>query len=339
MHDLSLSGFWNSLRHRRPDEAPRRYRRDDLMKTVEAVVDGTDSRIRLVRGYRNTLQSVIGAAQDYTDRLVAEIPGAIEVSRRTFLSDPYVNAFFVDVSDLQLIFSRSSEVRDFLENCGREGVRECCALLCMQRSEKTVLGMKLSGDILRKEVPQRTVSFSDHRIYSPAPTEEETREGLRQCLFNGLVTNALERVTRLKLDSRQRRSRLRMLQSRLNHLEHRLRREKNDGLRREVEHTRQQLERLRHDHAGTGEASPQDSLQQVVAVFGRPDEFVRLRKVSLRLNKMGICIEGDSGEPCNRLELTEAIINDSPPRVITLARFPRDELLPRTAVSGPGLFS
>jgi hypothetical protein len=43
---------------------------------------------------------------------------------------------------------------------------------------------------------------------------------------------------------------------------------------------------------------------------------------------MGIKIEEDSAQPCNEIELTEVIISNEPPRVVTLAIFRREEMLP-----------
>ena len=79
--------------------------------------------------------------------------------------------------------------------------------------------------------------------------------------------------------------------------------------------------------------TPQVALQQVMAVFSRPDDFVRVRKFPLRLNKMGIKISDDSAQPCNEINLTEVTIGNELPRVVTLATFPQQELLARKAFS------
>ena len=72
--------------------------------------------------------------------------------------------------------------------------------------------------------------------------------------------------------------------------------------------------------------TPQVLLGQVTRVFSNPNDFVRLRKFSLRLNKMGIKISDNSPRPCNSLNLTEVIIGNELPRVVTLATFPGKEL-------------
>jgi hypothetical protein len=54
---------------------------------------------------------------------------------------------------------------------------------------------------------------------------------------------------------------------------------------------------------------------------------------------MGIKIEADSRQPCNEIRLAEVEIGDELPRVVTLAKFPRDELLPRKKFLAQSMFS
>jgi hypothetical protein len=300
----------------------------DVQGTVERVVDGTDGRIRLVSGYRSKLQDVIRSSLAFADELVEQIPGGIEVNRHTFVSDPYVNAYFANVDDMRSIFSQSSEIKDFMEGYGDNEASECCALLCMHMSEKTVLGMELSGDILNKDVRQIAINFSDHRIYAPAPREPETRQGLKQCLFDGLVTNALERITHMRLKSFNLKSELQILKSRQRRQQMALQKSADPALTSEYEETCRQLEQLETELARTPLATPQAAMEQVITVFKNPEDFVRLRKFSLTLNKMGIMIGENSRQPCNEINLTEVTIGEGAPRIVTLARFPRDEILP-----------
>lgn len=311
----------------------------DIQRTVERVVDGTDGRIRLVSGYRNKLQDVIRSSLAFADELVEQIPGGVEVNRHTFVSDPYVNAFFANVADMRTIFSHSSEIMDFMEGYGDNDAMECCALLCMHMSEKTVLGMELSGDILKKDVRQVAINFSDHRIYSPAPREPETRQGLKQCLFDGLVTNALERITQMRLANFRLKSELQILKSRQRRQQMTLQKSADTTISAGYADTCLQLEQLETELGKIPLATPQAAMEQVITVFKNPEDFVRLRKFSLTLNKMGILVGDDSGQPCNEISLTEVTIGEGAPRIVTLARFPKCEILPPAALSESGSFS
>jgi hypothetical protein len=326
-----IIGLRDALLRNKEEKALRRTRAVEIINTVESVVDGTDSKIRLVPGYRKQLQNTILSSLEYADDLVNQIPEPIEINRRTFTSDPYVNAFFANVRDLRSILSHSSEVQEFMAD--NHDSAHCCALLCMKRTERTVMGMELSGDVLKKDVLQVSVSFGDHRIYSPAPSEPEAREGLKNCLFQGLVSNALERIMQLRLVSHRLQSKHQMLHSRLRRYRQNTR-EVQQGTRhgaeiaRKIEQTSLELERIETKMLHSPLLTPQVMLEQVVDVFSKPDDFIRIRKLPLRLNKMGIKINDDSAQAGNELDLTEVIIGNDFPRVVTLATFPKQELLP-----------
>lgn len=333
--DNGILGLRDALLRNKQEKALRRNRTAEILNAVESVVDGTDSKIRLVPGYKKQLQNNVLSSLEFADDLVKQIPEAIEVSRSTFASDPYVNAFFTNVTDLQSIFSHSSEIQDYMADT-HDNAR-CCALLCMSRTEKTIMGMELSGDMLKKDVLQVTVSFADHRIYSPAPSEPEAREGLKNCLFQGLVTNALERITTLRLASHRLQSKHQMLHSRLRRYKQTTREVKQgtrNGARiaRGIEETSLELGRIEKKMMNSPLLTPQVMLEQVMDVFSKPDDFIRIRKYPLSLNKMGIKINDNSSQPRNKLDLTEVIFDNELPRVVTLATFPRQELLHDTGV-------
>jgi hypothetical protein len=338
--DNKFPGLRDAIHRNRQEKDLRRSRAAEVFNTVENVVDGTDSKIRLVPGYKKKLQNTIQSSLEFADDLVDQIPEAIEISGSHFTSDPYVNAFFTNITDLQSIFSHSSEIHDYMEDTHDDN-GSCCALLCMKRTEKTVMGMELSGDMLKKDVLQVAVSFSDHRIYSPAPSEPETREGLKTCLFQGLVTNALERIVKLQLASHRLQSQRQMLQARLRRYRQKAREVAQDTrsdnrIAHAIEETSQELGKTEEQMMHTPLLTPQVALEQVTDVFSNPDDFIRIRKFPLSLSKMGIKVSDNSPQPVNKLNLTEVIIGNELPRVVTLATFPRKELAARTVFSVPG---
>jgi K+/H+ antiporter YhaU regulatory subunit KhtT len=338
--DNKFSGLRDAIYRNRQEKDLRRSRTAEVFNTVENVVDGTDSKIRLVPGYKKKLQNIIQSSLEFADDLVDQIPEAIEVSGRTFASDPYVNAFFTNVTDLQSIICHSSEIHDYMEDT-RDDNGSCCALLCMKRTEKTVMGMEVSGSMLKRDVLQVAVSFSDHRIYSPALSEPETREGLKTCLFQGLTTNALERIAKLQLASHRLQGQRQMLQARLRRYRQKAREVAQDTrtaskIAQAIEETSQELGKTEKQMLHSPLLTPQVALEQVTDVFSKPGDFIRIRRFPLSLNKMGIKISDDSPQPANKLNLTEVIIGNELPRVVTLATFPRKELATGAVFSVPG---
>ena len=333
--DTRLSGLRDTLLRRRHRQSAGGNASEEVLNTIENVVDSTDSKIRLVYGYRKKLRKIILSSLEFSEDLVKRIPKPLEVSSRTFASDPYVNAFFTNVTDLQSVFCHSSEVQDYLAKPDRDDAG-CCALLCMQRSEKTVLGMSLSGDVLNRDVLQIAVNFSDHRIYSPAASEAEARDGLKHCLFQGLVTQALERIASLRFTSHRLQSRHQMLHARLRRHKQKIKEVKpgsvsSNKISQAIKEAGMEMKNIEQQILNTPLMTPQAALEQLMDVFSQPDKFVSIREIALRLNKMCIKINDDSPESTNKLNLIEATIGNEIPRVITLAQFPKKELIATTA--------
>ncbi len=342
--DTKLSGLTGGLLHKWRERSSHQHRSGDILNAIEMVIDGTDGKIRLVRGYKNKLFDGVGSALEFVDELVHQIPAAIEISSRKFISDPYVNAFFTNIDELHTILGHSSEIRDFIEEYGAHGQLQCCCLLCMQKTERSVFGMELSGDILKKEVRQTSVCFSDHRIYSPATTEAATRRGLRECLFGGLVTNALERIMQSRVENNRLQCDRRMLNARLRHLEYK--RINAQGapqidtkLTKEIEEIKVKIRANEDRLMATRMLTPRESLDIVRKLLKQPDNYIQLNRSTIRLDKMGIRIADGSEQPCNKIDLTEVAIGGEPPRVVTLAQFPVGELFPQTNSRTRRMFS
>lgn len=339
MVNQMISGTFRSIRRRFEAKASSRDEVTRVAEVLERVVEGTDPAIRYVPGYRKKLFDVIAGSLEFAEQLVTEIPGAIEVSRRNFVSNPYVNAFFANIQDLQTIFSQSSEIRDFLEDDSGSRDNGCYALLCMRKSEKTVFGVELVGDVLRHDIQQTAVNFSDHRLYSPATTESGTREGLRHCLIQGLGSHALERIMRMKLENHRLQQEHHTLNVRLRQIQGRNGAARDAHTASETETIRRKLRQVEQALLNSRTAAPEESLHQVHTVFGQPDEFMRINKSTLRLNKMCIKIDDGTEQPCNTISLTEVIFGEEAPRVVTLAKFPAEELLPAAQLWEQGFFT
>ncbi len=77
-------------------------------------------------------------------------------------------------------------------------------------------------------------------------------------------------------------------------------------------------------------------LDQLVAVLGSPEELLRLDRTELRLNRVGIKLEGDRDEGrVNQLTLNELVTGEASRRILVLARYPPDELPPEADLLSP----
>jgi len=317
-----LPGVMDAIRERRHQNGLSSEKKNALIDVLERVVDGTDAKIRLVPGYKRKLLGAVEDALEYADRMIEQFPESLDLSPKNFISDPYVNAFFVSPKDLKRIVGQSSELHDYCNEGFSTDNQECCVLLCMLKTEKQILGMEMSGGQVRRDVKQTSVSFSDHRVLSPADTESNARQELKCCVFEGLITNALSHIVELRATRRQLESAQRILGARLRSPE--LSSHAASGPARNL--IEQELADIEERLTQMGYMTPEVVLQQVDSVLRQPEKFLSVEKVTLEVDRMGTKTAPDSQTPSNRLELIEVKINGQLPRIVTLAKLRRNEL-------------
>ncbi|MDJ0807933.1 MAG: hypothetical protein QNJ78_14015 [Gammaproteobacteria bacterium] len=298
---------------------------------LERVIEGTDLRIRAVTGYKRKLYKSILKSLEYADSIVEQIPHAIDLTPKHFVSDPYIRALFPTLDGLKRIFKQSSELHDYFTEPEHINASESCALLCMHKEEQTIHGMELKGEQVHRDVRQTRVLFSDHRVYSPAESETNARRELKCCIFEGLVNNALAKLSEL----RTRRHQLEVEQHRLNARLRQKRRGKSpDDDMQEIANAsvrlrsqQMELEKVEEALDKIGYLSPELCLELVNDILSEPDQFVRFKRISVNLDRDGIKRPGDQASTSiHRLNFSEVNIQGQPSRVVTLANFNRQEL-------------
>lgn len=302
-----------------------------LDRALDKVAAGTDSRISLVSGYKRKLHDPIIKSLQYADSIVDKIPPPINLSSEKFVDNSYLRAFFHTTDGLKKVCSKSSELREFFQEPGHSHYPESCALLCMQKQEENILGMQLEGDRLMKDVMQTRVTFTNHRIQSPAADEGLARRGLKCCIFEGLVENALANISKLRARRRQLEAEQQMLGSRLRSLSGGAQSISNAGdipLRSDSQpELESRLQQVARELDQLGYASPEASLELVSGILDCPEDFVSIKNISILLDKGGILKSDEKHQgSLSRLDLSEISIKGQAPRVVTLATVNREEL-------------
>jgi len=330
-----VSRVRQGLARRKAAKADARARDNELRVAIEHVVDAINPKLRAVSGYRKKLKPAVARSLAFSAGLVEQLPAAVEVNGKAWSKDPTVRAFFSGVGDLQRVYSRSDEVHEYFER--HADGESCYALLSMLRKERSVLGMEMHGDVMRRDVRQTSVSFTDHRVVKPVSSQAALRKELEQRAFEALVTYALECITQ-RVSSRnslQEQRQLLDMQLRLAHAKSASLTPLLEGkggevidieaLRKRREQTEEELEQLR-----TGLTTLDDYIERISEVLGDPQAHLRVGRVSMRLNKMNIKLEGAaSAEDGHQLELTEVSLGENLRRILMITRFPRNELLAR----------
>ena len=75
---------------------------DELIRAAtDRVIEGTDKRLQGLGSYRRQLRDAVEKAVVHVIGLIDTLPEPVEISRRTFGSDPRLHAFFASFDHMQ----------------------------------------------------------------------------------------------------------------------------------------------------------------------------------------------------------------------------------------------
>jgi hypothetical protein len=300
-----------------------RQREAALVEWIERMVQESDPSIRTVAGYRQQLRKPVENALGYIEDLISVIPGPFSLSAERWDTDPLVHALFAAPGEVQALLHDCVELASFFE---KSAVKTAVALLTARKVERTVFGMALEGEILRRDVPRKAVEFYEHRVVAPLATEAESRRELIQRGLNLLAMQAIEVVTRdqaireeLTAERRSLAFKIKILQTRDRGLEcllaggcqNRADQEEAQQLLAEID---QQLMALE-----PGAGTPRDFLRKLAGFLTGPDAALTAKTLEMRLDRMGMQQNEDATENGQAISMAELEIPGRLKRVALLA--------------------
>jgi hypothetical protein len=304
-------------------------------ETVERVMK-LHPHLRLARRCEARLAPAVATALAYTDALAASLPAAREASAAAWAADPYIHAYFVAPDDVASAISRSANLRAHFEHC--PDAPEAFAVLGMQMTERHILGVGLEGGSVRRDVPQTTVSFSDHQVRLCGRSDADLRAEIVERLLDQL---ALEGLARIGADE-SRRDMLERERGLLGTRRQLLERQ-GAGIRAmlgseaapesaELARLQEQIDENERNLAGLGlrEHALDRELDHVRALFAEPARHLFVTTKRLRMDRMNVVIEDNSTQDAEEFEFHVARVPGTPPltRAFSPIRFARADLLP-----------
>ncbi len=98
---------------------------------------------------------------------------------------------------------------------------------------------------------------------------------------------------------------------------------------------RSELKCMHPDHAGyvteVRNMNPETCLEKLLDAISNPKKLIHMREDVLRISRLGILLPEDAACEANRVRLEEVEVGDNPYRVVLIARYPKQELLPLDA--------
>lgn len=306
-----------------------------VAESIEAIVDAVEPRMRLRPGYQRKLDGCVRRTIAYLREMAKAPLDPILLTRAAWAGDPRLNAFFATAGDVPECLGRSRELRAFFADPANREVDEAYGLLGMKKVERTIYAPQFQGDAIRHDVAQVTVSFSDHRLIAPAATYAATRVAVGRRIIQRLAQVTLSRIIAVDMKASELQEQKAYLGARLRVLT--LARDGMEGLVSDTATIADQIESVEAELAKTVDgyieakaslATLDGYLQHVEAVFGHPEQHLRLAATPLRVSRLGIKVDDDSAGPVNDLTLTELSIGEDFRAVIAIVRCPRSELPP-----------
>ncbi len=303
---------------------------------VETVIGGTDPRLRMVNGYRKKLAPSVARALAHAEAAANQIPGPIDVTKKTFGSAPQVRALFVSIDHLCDTFGQSHSLREFLARPENRNVSTCYALIAMEKSEKQVFGPALDGEVVRQDVSQTVINFKSQHFATPAPDIQTLRRELAEEAFEHLVGCALRRIVSLKVKSEELKERRLLLQRKLEE-----RQAKKRGLggtlfgaptldgtmtmdiRRQLTDTDEELQA-----ASVSLRTLNDYISQIRDVLAHPENHLRLDTLTVRLDRSGVKRTADDRRPGENVEFAEIDLGEGQRAVGIIVAYSPKELPP-----------
>lgn len=224
-------------------------------------------------------------------------------------------------------------MREFVDQGGAPRPEPIYGLLVTEREERTVLGVELDGDTIRRDVMQVAVNFFNHRFLTPAAGEAECRWELKKRAFDYLIERALERLTRERIKRGEMEQQRRLLRRKLEAM-----RAGQWGLGAMIEDPGTSagdisaleaeidvIDRELGLFAGSALAL-EKSLEQIADTLSRPADWLASRRICLRLDHRGILVPETSAASFIECEFVELFSTSGIQRTVLPVRIPSGEI-------------
>jgi len=288
------------------------------MAAVEWAVDKVEPRLKRFGNYPDGYLKPVAHAIEYAHALAAKVPGPISVTLDSYAADPLVHALFHLPEDLQSAFDASRAMDEFQRQ--NPSVTEVYGLVCMRRNIKKMFGMEMRGDILRRDVDQEAVYFTDFTLAEPGLTEAESRQRIAEGFFKSLVGHVANRISALKTERARDEIERDEWLSRMRGAKLEAHAEAQAGLEavlRRLTESVHDLELGRYHH-------------HFEAVLLNPEKFLYLEQTEMNLDSMGI-VRKPNAAGSDEIEFCDLIGRDR--RRWTVALLYCNHVKPRSSIS------
>ena len=317
------------------EKSASRYDDEVIDWATEKLVDGTDSRLRLVSGYKRKLRDCVERSVTFVDEVVESLAPPLAVDPQAFTTNHEIRTWFGTIKALREAFSLSLPIQQFAAQVENASLTQLYAGMTALIDEKTVFVPELRGGMVQRDVSRTAFNFTGHTIVAPAATEEALRLEVKERAYMNLVERSLAHLVSIKREKselqKQRtllRSKLRTLVSRQLGMQPFV-----AGMPTEPVDAASIEARLDNIEAELGQTAARietldQHLSRVIEVMNTPEDQLRITPASVRVTQMGIVATDETDEECGEVAYTKVETGDSGVFAVRLVSFPLKALLP-----------
>jgi hypothetical protein len=297
---------------------------DDLIAAAtDRVVQGTDKRLMGFSNYRKLLRDPVEKADVHVINMIDGLPEPVEISHRTYSSDPRLHAYFASIDHLKEKIGTSHSVVPCMKQARCDETGRVYGLLTVQWQEATRLGTVLQDDRILREFQQISVNFLNHNFLGPSDLLDEALLNAKKRAFDFMIAIAMERIiaertSRAELEVQQRLLKRKLTAMKAGNwgLEEMLRPEKSGvkdlrSMEMEIGYVEEELNKLGASHEVLGR-----NLQIINDTLGHPEALLSTRFIEMNLDSMNIKADSSIAARTNRIELTEVSSSIGVSRII-----------------------
>lgn len=302
----------------------------DVSQLVNHVVEAVDPKMRVMAKYAQKLTGPVSHTWEYLDHVANNIPAGLVLDKSDFRIDPRLRLLFESELSMQQLFNSAMPLISTNDNTTQQKRDRAYMLLCMEKREHGFLGADLAGDIIRREVKQISVTFSNHKILSAGYDEESAKRGFKSCAFEGILQKIRSIIQLPYQEYKNLIERKIQLHHQLN-VSHDSSPVALDGFINHNDYSTSshpELVEIEKQLAATRMKieSPEQHLTTVVDVLNHPEQYLKVDKQTMILSNMGIKLDQIAADGGVVIEFAEVEIEQSLKRIAMIVSSNSDEI-------------
>lgn len=189
---MVLMGLLDWFRLRTPKLSEGAISEGLVRDTADYLIKMTDPRLALIGGYRNRMEDAVIKTLHFIGEVRDLMLPPREVSTSAWALDPCVKALFVHPDELVEVFSRSQELKAFVDNSGPSD--PVYAVLGAEVEERRRFGIVVQGGVMVHDVAQVTLNFTNHQLRIFGHSEDDLWQSIARRVLDELAVAALARM-------------------------------------------------------------------------------------------------------------------------------------------------